>query len=143
MIPIFLGMGVFAVISGFYQNWKISTIISSILVIISLIILSRVSSSTPYFKGLFWGYLLASAGGGIMMTNTFAAALGSVKKVYSGIASGYINTAQQVGTLGGISFVAGQDILNSFQGIYKALVFIAFIALISSLFVKNNRLEER
>lgn len=138
MVPIFLGMGVFAVIAGQFHNWRVGTILASIFVIAGLLVLSRVTPSTPYFKGLFWGYLLASAGGGLMMTNTFAAALGSVKKEFLGLASGYINTAQQIGTLSGIAFVAGQPIVTHYQNIYTYLLLIAIIALLSALFVRNQ-----
>lgn len=142
LMPIFLGMGLFAFLSGQYRNWKISTIAASVLIIISMFILSKVNPDIPYFKGLFWGYLLVSAGGGLMMTNTFAAALGSVKKQFSGLASGYINTTQQMGALAGISFVAGQNILVNYQKIYYYFIFIGIIALVATLFVKNIKAEK-
>lgn len=142
LLPIFLGMGGFAFLAGQFRNWRISAIVASVLIIVSMYILSRVNPDVPYFKGLFWGYLIASASGGLMMTNTFAAALGSVQKQFSGLASGYINTVQQIGSLGGIAFVAGQNILVNYQKVYLFLMIIGIIALISSCFVKNKSVSE-
>lgn len=139
MLPIFVGMSVFAMIAGMFRNWKVSAILASMLLIIGMFVLNKVDPSVSYFKGLFWGYLLTAAGSGLMMTNTFAAALGSVQKQFSGLASGYINTVQQIGSLIGISFIAGQNIIIDYQKLYLYLLFIAIIALIASLFIKNKK----
>jgi MFS family permease len=143
MIPIFLGMGTFSLIAGFIHNWKVGTIISSCLIIAGLVIMAGVSPQDSYFSGLFWGFLVVSAGAGFMMTNTFAAALGSVRKNLTGVAAGYINTVQQIGALSGLSFVAYKDILKDYANLYWILAFISTIALAASLAVKNTKGERQ
>lgn len=139
ILPISLGMGIFSIISGTIRNWKLSCIISSLLLLTGLCVLTQVSPEQPYFSGLFWGYFLISAGAGFMFTNTFAAALGSVSSLYSGIAAGYINTVQQIGGLAGVAFAGGQAVTKDYQILYVYLTLVATLTLLASLFIRNQR----
>ena len=138
LIPISIGMAVFAGISSTNKNWKRGALIGGTLIVAGLMVLTRVTPSIPYIQGLLIGYILVSAGAGFMMTTTFAAALGSVSIASSGIAAGYINTVQQLGSLSGIAFVATQDIAHSYQTTYGYLVLVAIVGLGAAFFVKNQ-----
>lgn len=139
MLPISLGMAVFSGIAGVNKNWKRGALIAASLILLGLIYLSFVQPSTPYWAGLLPGYILVSAGAGFMITTTFAAGLGSIGKQFSGLGAGYLNTAQQIGALAGVAFVAQLDVIQNYSQIYLYLTFIAIIALVAAGFVKTNQ----
>jgi predicted MFS family arabinose efflux permease len=141
LIPIPIGMAVFSVISGFFRNWRLGSIFGGSIITIGLFILSTVTPDQAYFNGLFWGYLLVSAGAGFMFTNTFAAGLGSISKHLSGLGSGYLNTLQQLGAFAGVAFVASFNLLSNYQSLYLALVGVGIVAIISAFFITNQQHE--
>jgi MFS family permease len=140
-IPISLGMAVFAIVGGSMRNWKLTAVIGGIFIALGHLALSRVTPATPYAQGLLPGFVLVSSGAGLMMTTTFAAALGSVKLAESGLAAGYINTLQQLGGLAGVAFVAGTVLATSFHSNYLILAGIATLAVISALFIRTPKLH--
>ena len=139
LLPMFLGMSVSAYVSGLFRNWKIGAILASVFIGIAMVIFIFSKPEDAYFTSLFWGYLAIGVGGGLMMTNTFAAALGSVKKEWSGLAAGYINTVQQIGSLAGIAFVAGLNILVDYHQAYMYLLVVGVLAFVSALFIENGK----
>ena len=139
LLPLSLGMGVFSVLSGFVRNWRLSCIVASILLIIGTFLLAINNPAQLYSHSLLWAYLIVSAGAGIMFTNTFAAALGSVSVALSGITAGYINSIQQIGNLSGVAFASSHNVTTSYATIYGSLTALAVVALLASLFIQNKK----
>ena len=138
MFPIFLGMGIFSVVAGCFHNWRLGCIAACLLITAGLLVLNQVDPSISYFRGLFPAYLLVSAGAGFMITNTFAASLGSVPVKFSGLASGYINMVQQLGSIGGIGFVASHSVTTQYHALYGWLMVVMAVGLVAGVLVRNR-----
>ena len=140
MLPIPAAMVLGAILGGSIKNWRVGAVLSSLLTITGLIILSQITTTTPYYAGLFIAYIVAGFGGGLLMTTIFAAILGSAPTEKSGQASGILNTIQQVGTLMGVAIIAG--ISTQYKLSYYILIAIMVVGLVSAFFVGRNKTNE-
>lgn len=136
MLPIPAAMLVFAFLGGRIRNWKIGAFSAALLLFVSLMILSRISPQTGYFMGLFPAYIIAGAGGGLLMTMIFSAVLGSAPVEESGTASGLLNTIQQIGALIGVTAVVA--FVDNYKLAFGILAWFAFIAVACSLFISRK-----
>ena len=137
-LPIPIVTGIVAALSGKIKNWRLGAIISSMLILIGIFLLTGVNTNSSYLLSIFPGIALIAAGSGILMTVIFAAIMGSAPVEKSGMASGFLNTLQQLGSLIGIALVA--NIVFKFQNAFWILVFVAFAGFISALFVKRREI---
>jgi len=88
-------------------GYKPFLIAGPLLVAIALLLLSRISVHGTYLTGLLPTFLLMPLGMGMTFMPIFAAATSGVKPQESGLASGLINTSQQMGGALGLAIISG------------------------------------
>jgi len=135
-LPIPIVTGVFATLGGRIKNWKIGGFLTSSLILAGMIFLIQINPSSSYYLGILPAMILISAGSGILMSTVFAAILGSAPTEKSGMASGFLNTLQQLGSLIGIALVA--SIVFQYNLAFMILACAAFLGLVSAFFVKKS-----
>lgn len=135
-LPIPIVTGIFATLGGRIKNWKFGAFLTSGLILAGMIVFTQINPSVSYFKLILPAMILISAGSGILMSTMFAAILGSAPTEKSGMASGFLNTLQQLGSLIGIALVAA--IVFQYNLAFMILSVVALLGLVSAFFVRNT-----
>lgn len=135
-LPIPIVTGVFATLGGRIKNWQLGAFLTSGLILAGILLFTQINPSISYFKLILPAIILISAGSGILMSTMFAAILGSAPIEKSGMASGFLNTLQQLGSLIGIALVAA--IVFQYNLAFLILSGAALLGLVSAIFVKNT-----
>jgi MFS family permease len=121
-----------------------------------LVYFSQVSVDGSYWTDLFPGLLLVAVGLGFSFVPISIAALAGVQPAEAGLASGLLNTSQQIGGALGIAALSAiatstttSDLstgttpafalTNGFQDAFIAGAIIAFVGVLVSIFVVSRR----
>jgi MFS family permease len=135
-LPIPVVTGIFATLGGNIKNWRFGAFLTGSLILTGITLFAFVNPSISYFKLILPAMVLISAGSGILMSTMFAAILGSAPTEKSGMASGFLNTLQQLGALIGVAIVA--SLVLRYNLAFSILIFAALAGFIAALFIKNS-----
>lgn len=132
---------VIAITSGVVSNLLVKVgyrkflIMGPIFMGLSLFYLGHVPVNGTYFGNVFWGLILMAIGMGMNFVSITVAATASVPKNESGLASGLLNTSQQIGGALGLAILSGvaasktkEVLASSFGHINQAAIIQAQVA---------------
>jgi len=129
-----------------------------------LFLLGHVPVTGGYFMHILPGFIVMGLGLGLTFVSTLVAATSGVQKHLSGLASGLINTSQQVGGSLGLAVLSGiassstlrflenthnisrdgvaTATLHGFhEGYFTAVSFSIFASLVAAFIIKQNRIQ--
>lgn len=86
---------------------KLFLVAGPLLMAIALFILSHIAVDGSYFAVIFPGLILLAVGGGVSFVSISVTATSGVSSDESGLASGLLNTAQQIGGALGLAILSG------------------------------------
>lgn len=136
MLPVPVATGIVSALAGRMKNWRLAAFLTSGLILVGILLLTQVHPNIAYYKLILPAMVLIAAGSGFLMTVGFAAILGSAPTEKSGMASGVLNTLQQLGGLIGIALVAA--IVLNYSLAFYVLVIAALVGLIAAFFVQKR-----
>jgi len=126
-----------------------------------LVLFTQVSVNGSYLTDLLPGFLLVAVGIGFSFVPISIAALAGVRPAEAGLASGLINTSQQIGGALGIAALStiatsrtadavsggasqASALVTGFQGAFVAGVIIAALGIVASLtLIRRDELEQK
>lgn len=136
ILPVPLVTVIFSIIGGKIKSRKLGAFLSASLVFTGILVIWLIGASVPYTKGILIGLILVGAGSGLLMTSVVSTILYAVEREKYGVASGILNTIQELGGLVGIALISA--VVLNYSKWAMILVLISLIGLIFSFFIRKR-----